>query len=63
MKESQVMYIVSSEAQGLAGRSGKPGGETRHAMVVALLVLMVLTTAGVAYIAVTKSESRSRETP
>jgi len=59
MKESQAMHIVSSEAQGLAGPEREARrGDSGNAMVVALLVLMVLTTAGVAYIAVTKSEKQ-----
>jgi len=52
------MRIVSSETQRLAGQRGAWSGDSGNAMVVALLVLMVLTTAGVAYVAVTKSEKQ-----
>ena len=52
------MRIVRSGADGFAGRTGRNPEEAGNAMVVALLVLMVLTAAGVAYVAVTKTEKQ-----
>src|SRR5438105_9206619 len=53
------MSIGNGETSGFAGQKrGHPRGDSGNAMVVALLVLMVLTTAAVAYVAVTKSEKQ-----
>ena len=52
------MRIVRCGAKGPAGSGIETHGESGNAMVVALLVLLVLTTAGVAYVAVTKSEKQ-----
>jgi len=52
------MRIARSGAQGSAGLRGRKPEEAGSAMVVALLVLLVLTAAGVAYVAVTKSEKQ-----
>ncbi len=53
------MRIVSSETESLAGlQRGARSGDSGNVMVIALLVLLVLTTAGVAYVAVTKSEKQ-----
>jgi hypothetical protein len=58
MKETDAMSIVNGGADGPAGQRGATSGDSGNAMVVALLVLMVLTTAGIAYVAVTKSEKQ-----
>lgn len=52
------MRIGSGETSCFAGQRGTPSGDSGNAMVVALLVLLLLTTAGVAYVAVTKSEKQ-----
>ena len=52
------MRIVRGGAKGPAGLGIETHRESGNAMVVALLVLLVLTTAGVAYVAVTKSEKQ-----
>ncbi|TMQ60475.1 MAG: hypothetical protein E6K76_02260 [Candidatus Eisenbacteria bacterium] len=52
------MRIVRGGAKGPAGPGKPTHGESGNAMVVALLVLLMLTTAGVAYVAVTKSEKQ-----
>jgi len=52
------MRIDVSETSGLAGQRGATSGDSGNAMVVALLVLIVLTAAGIAFVAVTKSEKQ-----
>ena len=52
------MRIVRGGVKGPAGTGIETHGESGNAMIVALLVLVVLTTAGVAYVAVTKSEKQ-----
>jgi len=52
------MRIGWSETSGFAGQRGATSGDSGNAMVVALLVLIVLTAAGVAFVAVTKSEKQ-----
>lgn len=52
------MSIVKTGAARPAGSGVRGHGESGNVMVVALLVLLVLTTAGVAYVAVTKSEKQ-----
>ena len=47
---------AGNEYQGTTGRAAATRAEAGNAMVVALLVLMVMTAAGVAFVAVTKSE-------
>ncbi|HSQ59260.1 MAG TPA: pilus assembly PilX N-terminal domain-containing protein [Acidobacteriota bacterium] len=51
---------MSAATQGRNDRPGRPdaSGASGNAMVVALLVLMLMTTAGVAFVAVTKSEKQ-----
>jgi hypothetical protein len=58
MKETDAMRIVKSGTENPAGQRGNRNGDSGNAMVVSLLVLLVLTTAGVAYVAVTKSEKQ-----
>jgi len=50
------MSLESSERNRMG--SWPQGGQAGNAMIVALLILLVLTTAGVAYVAVTKSEKQ-----
>lgn len=52
------MRIVCNGASSPTGTGGQAHGQSGNAMVVALLILLMLTTAGVAYIAVTKSEKQ-----
>lgn len=52
------MHIVNGKTPRFAAQGGTRRGDSGNAMVVALLVLLVLTTAGITYVAVTKSEKQ-----
>src|SRR5574342_58199 len=58
MEEGNAMSIARCGAARPAGSGIRIHGESGNVMVVALLVLLVLTTAGVTFIAVTKSEKQ-----